>query len=426
MVCWWLGSAERYAMRRVFFRAFVAVVTVAWPALTWAQAPAITSHSGALTHGSSVTLTVTNAATKSRSTQVLWDTMNGSNGSTDLEGRNPDGPGAWLVYGGSAPEPRLSNAVTRDTPSRTTSVFMRESGSSVPGFCVGTNGTGYLTLTAASAGNTFAFADNVRITLDFWMHYTKPTSTSNLKLSRQHSLNNPSTGAGNRGFLWFVGGNDSAEAIVHGGMNTAFTLGDLDDGSWHHVQYLQRWSDTKADMEVYFRVDNVLYADTNPPGEYDSPQGGFSEGSWLLLPAGDRMGTLCLESQGHSGGGSHDESYYAADIYVDEGYNRVVLSNHETCTSATHQETQPYTAWPNDDGNVTITLNRGTFAANTQAWLHLYDANDVCSAGYPVMLSGVATLTAPTNLRVLPPDIAGLLWLSVVVPGVLSARKRRQ
>ena len=71
---------------------------------------------------------------------------------------------------------------------------------------------------------------------------------------------------------------------------------------------------------------------------------------------------------------------------------------------------QPYTAWPSNNGSLTITLNIGTFASSASAYLYLCNASDVCSAGHAVTLGGGGgTPTAPTNLRIVPGDVGLLL-----------------
>ena len=63
------------------------------------------------------------------------------------------------------------------------------------------------------------------------------------------------------------------------------SISHFGDGNWHQVKHLLQWN-TQTYIRVYF--DNRLVADTNPPGQYHAPNGGFTEGPWGNLPAGDQ------------------------------------------------------------------------------------------------------------------------------------------
>jgi hypothetical protein len=393
-------------MKRVATITFLIATSAA--ATSWAQA--ITAHSGALTHGSSVTLTVTGAGTKPQNTQLLWDPMNGTNGSTDIEGRTPAGTQRWLVSG--SPRPSLTNAVVRNTPDRTTSVFMQQSGGiPPPTIAVGGGTTGNLSLTAASLPNRQALG-NGPLFFSAWINYTKDPVTNNIKTVRYWSVD----GGDAPGIFWFANpSNVNDDAIAH---NRFFdvTFGEFGDGSWHQTKHLFQWN-TQTYIRIYF--DNRLVVDTDPPGHYNAPGGEFTEGPWGNLSEGNQIDSYGWESQGNATGGGTSELYYASDLYVDKGYNRVELCNASTYAASNHCEMQPYTAWPNDNGSLTITLNRGTFGAAASAYLYLCNASDVCGSGYAVTLGGAGTPSKPTNLRIVP----GLLLAGFATLTLLSRRK---
>ena len=118
-----------------------------------------------------------------------------------------------------------------------------------------------------------------------------------------------------------------------------------------------------------------------------------------------RIDSYGWQSQGNAAGGGSRERSYLADAFVDAGYNRVELCNARTYAASNHCEVQPYTAWPKNNGSLTITLNQGTFTDAASAYLYLCNANDVCSTGYAVSLS---RLGAPTK-GIVPGNLAGLL-----------------
>jgi hypothetical protein len=287
---------------------------------------------------------------------------------------------------------------------------MRQSGGTPPpAIAVGAGGSQtHLELTAASLPNRQSLG-NGPLFFSAWLHYTPASITNNIKLGRYWALeafNAP-------GFFWFASGNNPAGD--HGP-----TMGALNDGNWHQMKHLFQWN-TQTYVRFYF--DNVLRVDTNPPGFYNATEAGFTEGEWENLAAGDQIDSYAWESQGNADGGGSNESYYLSDLFVDLGYNRVELCNAATYVVSNHCEMQPYTAWPANNGSLTITLNRGTFGAGASAFLYLCNASDVCSLGYAVTLGGTGTPAKPTNLHVVPGDVAGLLLAGFVSIATLSRRK---
>lgn len=381
-------------------------------ARTVAAQPSISAVSGTLTHGSSVTLTVTNAGTKTQNTQLLWDEMNGTHGTTDIEGRTPAGTQKWLVSTGSSPEPTLSNAVTRATPNRTTSVFMQQSGGTPPPcIAVGAGTTANLSLTAASAANKQSMG-NGPLFFSAWINYTKDDDTANIKTVRYW----PEDGADAPGIFWFPNpSNPSDDAVGHNRFYSV-TMSEFGDGAWHQIKHLFHWSE-ETYVRIYF--DNELVVDTDPPGFYNAPAGGFTEGAWGNLAAGDQLDSYGWESQGNATGGGTSELYYASDFYVDKGYNRVEVCDAATYAGSDHCEMQPYTAWPADDGSLTITLNRGTFGASATVYLYLIDATDTASAGFEVTLGGAGG-GSPRPARLRRPE----LWAGIPIAIFLWRRRR--
>lgn len=405
-------------------------VFAVWATPSSAQSPAITSHSGSLTHGSSVTLTVRDAGTKPANTPFIYDSANGNPGD-QLE------PRGWLVHV-NTPRPVLASDVVRATPGRVTSIKMTHvTGGDNPGFSFGDNGMGggyeYLSLTPASAANRRV--PPTKMLIDYWMYLVQSTTSNNYKFMRWHSRFNPLSGspggAGGSGGneLWSMpGGTGSTDSAI---MGRYFFLGTQHlHQRWTHITFLHEWGEigrTYVKFSAFQGAGGVVnkkFADTDSNGNYVAQDPGLTEGRWFYLAPGDRLSTFQFEHQDGTLGGPRNGAMYMSDIMVDSGYNRVVLSDNAVCTSARHQETQPYTAWPSDDGNLRITLNRGTFPANATAWLHLYNASDVCSPGYPVTLGGgTGTLTAPNNLRVMPGDYAGLLMAGFAGVVLLTRRK---
>lgn len=422
-------SSRVWQMKRTIVTVFLSVFA-AWATPSSAQSPAITSHSGSLTHGSSVTLAVRDAGTKPANTPFIYDSANGNPGD-QLE------PRGWLVHTNS-PRPALASDVVRATPGRQTSIKMTQvTGGDVPGFSFGDNGLGgveYLPLTTASLVNRRVPPQKMLI--DYWMYLIQSTTSNNYKFMRWHSRFNPTVGSPNGvggsggNEMWSMpDGTGSTDGAI---MGRYFFVGTQHlHQRWTHITFLHEWGVGLGRTFVKFYafqgtggLVNKKFADTDANGNYVAQDANLTQGPWYYLAPGDRLGSFQFEHQDNTNDGVRNGAMYMSDIMIDSGYNRVVLSDNAVCTSARHQETQPYSAWPSDDGNLTITLNRGTFPASGTAWLHLYDASDVCSAGYPVTLGGgTGSLTAPNNLRVIPGDFAGFLLAGFVGVAVLTRRK---
>lgn len=373
---------------------------VAWIVAIWllmataahAQ-PTISGVSGTIAHGEAVVVTGSGFGTKPAQTPFRWDDLNGTDGtsmSTDARG--------WIVSSNS-PVPELTNAVTRSTPGRTTSMMLGQTGASVPAFGFGDNNGDYLSLTASSSGNTTAPPAGALL-IDYWMRFDEGGTANNYKFARWHSADNPSSGSGNK--IWSMpAGNGATEGNAWGYSNQ-IGVTTIGGGSFHHVRWLLHWSDTQAENYLNLSVDNRVYMDSDGAGNYVSPDPGQSEGAYDPLPSGDRLSTWIIEMQNDTAGsGARDAKQYVQDFFVDSGYNRFEIGNHATYTSATQLEIQPYTAWAS--GEVTLTINRGGFGPTDSAWLFACDATNACSAGTAITFGdegGGETPSTPIRLRI--------------------------
>jgi hypothetical protein len=82
------------------------------------------------------------------------------------------------------------------------------------------------------------------------------------------------------------------------------------------------------------------------------------------------------------------------EIYVDTTLARVEICNASTKASSNHCEIQiPKTQWI--DGTLQITVNQGSFATGTTAYLYVVDASGTASAGKPVTFGAGPGQTVP-------------------------------
>ncbi|MGH7146290.1 MAG: PASTA domain-containing protein [Nitrospiraceae bacterium] len=79
------------------------------------------------------------------------------------------------------------------------------------------------------------------------------------------------------------------------------------------------------------------------------------------------------------------------DIYVDDTWARVMIGNASTFATSTVREIQIPSAWA--DGSITVTVNRGSFADLSSAYLYVIDASGTANAvGF---FLGVPSVTVP-------------------------------
>lgn len=71
------------------------------------------------------------------------------------------------------------------------------------------------------------------------------------------------------------------------------------------------------------------------------------------------------------------------DLYFDDTWAHVIIGNASTlAASTTTREVQIPSAW--SDTSITVTVNRGAFGASASAYLFVVDSNNVVSSGYAI------------------------------------------
>lgn len=103
------------------------------------------------------------------------------------------------------------------------------------------------------------------------------------------------------------------------------------------------------------------------------------------------------------------------DIYIDNTFSRVMIGDQNTYTTSTHFEMQIPSAWNSNGQSITITLNQGSFANNSTAYLYVFDSTGaVNSSGYPISYgSGGVT---PVNGSSGSDNVATISSLSSTAP----------
>jgi hypothetical protein len=326
-----------------------------------AHAGTISSVSGTVSDGNTITVSGSGFGTKPTGAPWKWDALDGANGDR-LE------PRGWLVHQ-NTPQALLSNERLRPTSGAATTMRFANSGGSnqpVPWVGFGNNDGGYLDLTSASAVNYRPFPSPAYI--DYWMYFHPPAAATNYKFYRHHA----NISSGQPDGYWGMPGSASPVpcsnfdwSSMNGGLPQVPGAPDLGCPTiaekWVHVQIL-----FEVNNRFVQYVDGIKYVDVSNFGYTTRANFGFEH--------------QVLES-------TNDSRMYLDDIYIDASFSRVELGNAPTYDASTHREVQIPQSWAN--GSISLTVNRGTFASGSTAYLYVVDSNNLANTqGFPVVIGG--------------------------------------
>lgn len=78
---------------------------------------------------------------------------------------------------------------------------------------------------------------------------------------------------------------------------------------------------------------------------------------------------------------------YSDNVYIDTTWARVEIGNANTYSASTRREIQIPTTWSSDGKSITMTVNTGTFAEGSTAYLYVFDSSGTPNAlGYAVII----------------------------------------
>jgi hypothetical protein len=310
---------------------------------------AITNVSGTLSHGQAVTLTGAQFGTKSTAAPQRFDnfedgTLNGNVADSANWGEFTNNPAGQPIY---------SNGQLRTNSTRSARARFNGDGAS---------GTSSFTFGLSPRSNTLYF--------DYWQ-YMDGTTPNNQKTWRMFGSGGlfPET-------TWNIGGGSDRRLTTEGN-SVLYENEDTGEGvfagAWRHYQFwMVNSSANTFDGRCWMVRDCVAYIDKTDwkwrGTETDTDSGfwGIYTGYYCQIPAGQAAA-----------------SCYFDDVYIDSYVQRVELGDNATYGSCTHREIQPPTAWA--DGEITVTLNTGTFSAGT-AYLFVVDDTNTATAGFAVTL----------------------------------------
>jgi len=163
-----------------------------------------------------------------------------------------------------------------------------------------------------------------------------------------------------------------------------------EDNKWLRVELYGKESSGGAtrDGEVYlYKQDNstLLMEST---GGCTSGGGGHDNTACQTRDADHwvnaHYGLYCGDRTGAQNGDTYYYDY--SDVYLANNWARVEIGNNPTFANCTHREIQIPTAWA--AGEITFTMNAGTFVADEITYLFVVDADGIASEGEEIIIGG--------------------------------------
>ena len=330
------------------------------------SAPSVSTVTGTVSHGESITVSGSGFDTKSTAAPLVWDNASGSDPYTLWDGYWPDET-ANATY---RLDYRTPETVGRGVavPHSHVTQYLCGAHYASDGSNKGYNVAGWQTLSGWSWPVTYYMSWYYRVdpNWDFpddnhkWFGYSSGGDIYGLP------------------YNWYL------ESV--GGMESSFGSHLVDDdsevgwttGEWYGNSFpnhpINQWVKIEVETKISDSTDGYIkvWADgtlvQNLTGDTTDGTNYGSEGSNRSIGFG-----------GYNRTRSTNQWRYFADIYFDNTPQRVVICNNSTYSSCTVREIQIPTAW--SDTSITATVNAGVFASDATAYLFVVDADGVASAG---------------------------------------------
>lgn len=172
------------------------------------------------------------------------------------------------------------------------------------------------------------------------------------------------------------------------GFSTEHSTSQFQPGVWHRLDVLVLVSGSTLNLHTW--IDGVLQWSAVPGC---TTLNYYPEGrSWELTNLIDNPG-LCAAHP------TWDGSYNYDDIYYSYTQARVEIGNAPTYAGSTHREVQLPKTW--DPGQITFTVNKGSFSGGSSQYLFVVDQDGAASPGRPVVIDGAPEVAPapPQDLR---------------------------
>lgn len=343
-------------------RLFILILLLASPLSLWA-ASEITSISGSVAHGESVTISGSGFGSKSPAAPLLWETFDGGTNGESVSG------GGWNSYtGGGA---RYNNT---QPYSGSLSAYNYTEYGDRKGF-----NTSYYVLPNPS--------DQLYVSCMFRHDGTIYNADRVPKNWRINTPGNHYSGPGefalSDGYLYYYSGDTPYWVnLDDNGTGRFFTSPEYGSSTWTRHEGYIRYSDPPGASNGYMwaavGTQQKTFADRD-----NRPEGwSYQAGEYLL--------GLMHDHGNHQVGDYHH--MWVDDLYIDNTMARVEIGNSSTWATCKVKVIQiPHTSW--GDTSIQITINRGSFGETAEAWLYVVAAdgtvsdNDTGTAGaqgYPI------------------------------------------
>jgi len=330
---------------------FVLVMAVASAS---SAAPSISSVSGTVSHGGSITISGSAFGSKSTAAPAFWDTIDNQSAYSGLSDGDDIPTSSGYPWG--------ENSTYGDKVEYCTSRTMRGQETAHYHWY----GKGYLGWPRAVdsvKGNQFY--------VNYWWRPTQaPDDPDGAKFLR----------------IWDdSGGNGTRISFCHGSIYWTTPTSGLTTSYGHWGGSVNQWNN----MEVWVDADShVIKVWVN--GDQIHNMSGFykeNNGIGFSLP---RVGMDPRYGQYYTS--MHNDM---ADIYIDVSQAKVYIGNSTAYSSCTHRELQIPSAW--SSSSITATVNQGSFSSGT-AYLYVVDSSgSYNSSGYQISLSGGTTYSLTVN-----------------------------
>lgn len=321
-------------------------------------APTVSSVSGTLSSGQTVTISGSGFGSKPQAQPVLWD---------DFEG----GVSGQLVTGQAAKAGRWDSGTGSDMVTYSTTKPRTGKQSAFHNFMSTQN---------ASLAKNMTFD---RLYMDFWMLVEYSGNKSrNFKPWRFY-------GDSDRlqlDYVWLCNGQLTNRVQENAGWSQGDWGGDTyKNNTWMHVQLIYSQSSPGvANGTIRHYVDSKKH--------------GLDSGAIVTQMKAAQFDQIRIGHYWAKDGISDCPSnpgsrVYVDDVYIDTSWARVELGNASTYAASTQREIQVPSSWA--DGKISVKFNPGKFSSGSTAYLYVTDANNNTSPGIAIKIGDAATEVKP-------------------------------
>ncbi len=158
---------------------------------------------------------------------------------------------------------------------------------------------------------------------------------------------------------------ESGDSFINSSWGTGLTK-----DTWHFVEIIWGIPVGQSDNYAKLRLDGVQVCEIAQASD-----------TWYAEYVDNFIGYGYWFNTANGGIGS---GWYYDDIYYDKSFARVMIGNASSYGTCTHFEMQPILNWESDGTDVGVTINQGSFATGTSAYLYVIDSDGNVSNGLPI------------------------------------------